>query len=119
MKLSEHFDSEEFACKCGCGYDDIDQNLINVLERLRELAGFPLVISSGCRCPEHNAEVGGVSNSQHVFGKAADVLLPDDADITVDEFADLAEEAGADGIGKYDWGIHCDTRGYPARWDYR
>jgi len=117
MQLTEHFNSDEFACHCGCGYDDIDMNLVAKLEELRDNVDEPLIINSGCRCPEHNAEVGGVSNSQHVYGKAADVALPDG--YTVDEFADLAEEIGFDGIGKYDWGIHVDVRGYTARWDFR
>ena len=117
MQLTEHFNSDEFACQCGCGYDDIDMNLVEKLEELRNAVDEPLIITSGCRCPEHNAEVGGVSNSQHVYGKAADVELPDG--YTVDEFADLAEDIGFDGIGKYDWGIHVDVRGYDARWDYR
>lgn len=117
MQLTEHFNSDEFTCHCGCGYDDIDMNLVAKLEELRDNVGEPLIINSGCRCPEHNAEVGGVSNSQHVYGKAADVALPDG--YTVDEFADLAEEIGFDGIGKYDWGIHVDVRGYTARWDFR
>lgn len=117
VMLEPHFDSSEFACKCGCGYDDIDRNLVHKLENLRTWVNQPLIISSGCRCPSHNAEVGGVWNSQHVYGKAADVLLPNGWD--VDTFADVAEKCGFDGIGKYDWGIHVDVRGYAARWDYR
>ena len=46
-----------------------------VLEPLREAWGAPLTISSGYRCPEVNAGVGGVPTSQHVLGEAADVAV--------------------------------------------
>lgn len=118
MKLSEHFDSSEFACKCGCGGMDngagVDPRLVQVLEKMRQACGKPLELSCAYRCPAHNAEVGGVSNSQHIYGTAADVQLP--AGMTVDELANIAEQCGADGIGKYSWGVHVDTRGYAARW---
>lgn len=118
MKLSEHFDSSEFACKCGCGGMDngagVNPKLVQVLERMRQYIGKPLVLSCAYRCPTHNAEVGGVSNSQHVFGTAADVQLPEG--MTVDELAQVAEKCGADGIGWYTWGVHVDVRGYAARW---
>ena len=118
MKLSEHFDSSEFACKCGCGGlhngADINPRLVQVLERMRQKCGKPLTISSGYRCPEHNVAEGGVWNSQHVYGNAADVLTPEG--MTVDELFAAAEMSGADGIGVYDWGVHVDVRGYAARW---
>lgn len=77
----------------------------------------PVSISCAYRCPSHNEEVGGVPNSQHVKGCAADVLVPDG--MSVDELAQIAEECGADGIGKYydSLFVHVDTRGETARWD--
>jgi len=42
------------------------------LEQVRTLTGFPLEISSGYRCPELNARVGGATSSQHTRGQAAD-----------------------------------------------
>ena len=117
-QLSEHFHSSEFACKCGCGGlndgANINPRLVEVLENLRQLCGSPLELSCAYRCPEHNANVGGVSNSQHVFGIAADVQTPEG--LTPEQLYVLAERAGADGIGLYEWGVHVDVRGYPARW---
>lgn len=118
MKLSQHFDSTEFACKCGCGGmnggADVDPRLVEVLERMRQALEVPLILSCGYRCPAHNYEVGGVSNSQHIYGKAADVQKPDG--VSLARLARAAELAGADGIGVYDWGVHVDVRGYAARW---
>lgn len=45
----------------------------NVLEPARELIDAPIFVNSGYRCPELNKIVGGVHNSQHCEGKAADI----------------------------------------------
>ena len=45
----------------------------NVLDPLREAYGRPIYINSGYRCPELNKAVGGVSNSEHLTGCAADI----------------------------------------------
>lgn len=90
----------------------MDDRLIDVLNKL---SVEPDEINSAYRCPEHNAAVGGVPDSQHVLGCAADI----DATLRgVDELAIQAEIAGADGIGKYygDCFVHIDTRGEQARW---
>ena len=116
---SKYFATAEMVCSC-CGRlpdNGMDPRLIEVLDSIRESVNVPLVLSCAYRCPEHNAEVGGVPNSQHVQGCAADILVPDG--MTVDEMADIAEQCGADGIGRYyDQGfVHVDTRGETARWD--
>lgn len=50
------------------------QELINhVLDPLREWYGKPIYVNSGYRCPELNKVVGGVENSYHVSGCAADI----------------------------------------------
>jgi len=79
-KLSKNFDSSEFACKCGCGYDTPDPELIRMLQVARDLYGKSMIISSGCRCIKHNRMVGGATNSAHITGKAADILTPTGVD---------------------------------------
>ena len=44
----------------------------NVLDPIRGLVNAPIIITSGYRCPQVNRLVGGVSNSQHMSGCAAD-----------------------------------------------
>lgn len=117
--ISEHFSEREFMCKCyrHTGLDHvIDKRLVDVLEQIRERVGEPVFILSGYRCPEHNAEVGGVSNSQHLFGTAADIYCDG---VSVERLAEIAEECGADGIGRYyEQGfVHVDVRGEWARWE--
>ena len=50
------------------------QTLIDeLLDPLRRAWGQPIRVSSGYRCPELNRAVGGVANSQHQTGEAADL----------------------------------------------
>jgi len=58
---------------------DIIENLrllSQKLEAIRELLGKPIVITSGFRTAEHNRSVGGAKFSQHLYGKAADIVVP-------------------------------------------
>ena len=71
--LTKNFNREEFACKCGCGYMDIDFDLVKIIQAIRDELNEPIRINSGCRCVKHNQRVGGVRNSFHVSGKAADL----------------------------------------------
>lgn len=71
-----YFKPGEFACKCG-GFCDgapaqMEEKLIRTADRVRSLLGAPVTVSSGLRCRQHNANVGGVSNSRHLSGKAMD-----------------------------------------------
>lgn len=57
--------------------NDVKANLValteNILDKAREAWGKPIIVNSGYRCPRLNKVVGGVSNSQHVTGEAADI----------------------------------------------
>ena len=115
MFHAKYFDEDEFLCPC-CGRlpsSGINPRLLEVLDKVREAIGQPLIVSSGYRCPIHNDDVGGVINSQHCIGNAADVYAEG---VTPLKLAALAEDAGADGIGIYDDFCHIDTRGSFARW---
>jgi hypothetical protein len=46
-----------------------------VLDPLRERYGYPVMVSSGYRCPRLNKAVGGSATSQHVKGEAADIYV--------------------------------------------
>jgi uncharacterized protein YcbK (DUF882 family) len=71
-QLSPHFNEDEFRCKCCGEVIPISPALIELLEDIREFSGFPIIITSGYRCPSHNAAVGGKPNSAHVTAEAAD-----------------------------------------------
>lgn len=115
--LSQHFSRSEFECKCGqCrGYDTVDSELLNVLERLRVFYGKPITINSGHRCPEHNKAIGGSKNSQHLLGRAADI---DIVGIAPYQVQDILFHWYPDkyGIGCYSNFTHIDTRSWKSRW---
>lgn len=47
----------------------------NVLDPVRDMVHTPIIITSGYRCPQVNRLVGGVNNSQHMLGYAADFYV--------------------------------------------
>lgn len=114
-KLSKHFDIEEFTCHCcGKGADKINDRLITLLEQLRDKVNAPIHVNCGYRCPKHNAEVGGVPNSAHTLGVAADIYVPN---ISYERAKELVMQLPFDGVGLYPplekgglWFIHVDTR---------
>ena len=56
---------------------NIDDLVTNVLDNLRDGWGRPIIVTSGYRCKELNAAVGGTRNSQHLKGQAADIVSDD------------------------------------------
>ena len=69
-----YFKIEEFACRCGCGQNLIDHVFVSELDDLRHRIGFALSITSGYRCPQHNAKVSSTgSTGPHTTGRAADL----------------------------------------------
>lgn len=107
----KYFSMDEFTCNHCEQLPENGMNpvLLEKLDQLREQIGFPIYVTSGYRCEIWNACVGGVKNSQHVQGTAADVYCDY---VSVDELADIAAKIGFDGIGRYytsDF-VHLDCR---------
>ncbi len=57
IEYPENFTREELACKCGCGQSIEDELFLYHLQRLREMFGEPMIVSSGFRCPQHNNNI--------------------------------------------------------------
>lgn len=123
MKVG-YFDSKEFACNDGSvspyGEMNVVMELVELLNHIRELYGKPIVVTSGYRSPAHNKKVGGVSNSQHIYGRAADIkpLSKNASDIAQLQFICLSANPKG-GVGLYDTFCHVDVRGRKALWDNR
>ena len=122
MKLTENFDSIEFACKDGTPVPTSlmgnVRELAEQLQVLRDELGAPLSILSGYRTKSHNDKVGGAKNSQHLLGKAADLtakrLRPHQLAAIIKKL--IAEEKMKDGgIGIYPGFVHYDI-GPVRRW---
>ena len=112
-KISEYFTRKEFACRCGCGFDTVDAELVALLDRIRGYFQAPVIVSSCCRCEAHNRQVGGTKGSQHLKGRAADFTVTGKTPEEVQRYADLI---GVPGLGFYDSFTHIDTRQGQARW---
>lgn len=74
MKL-RYFSPDEFACEC-CGQNLMDKGFLGQLDEARHMAKYPFVITSGYRCPKHNAAIGASATSSHQHGIAADIAAP-------------------------------------------
>lgn len=105
-----HFAPWEFECPCGkCdgGYARMSEDLLGMLDEARERAGIPFKINSAYRCPAHNKAVGGVPDSAHVHGKAADIAAPTSAARYA--IAKTVLELGAQRLGVASGFIHVDV----------
>lgn len=118
MQLSKNFDSSEFACGCGCGYDSVSIELVNGLQKLRDLIDKPVNVTSGCRCKKHNEAIGGSPNSYHLLGMAADVTVWGMDPRSLYHYAEYIGMFRNGGIGIYPENgfVHVDMRGDYARW---
>lgn len=116
--ISKHFSRREFECSCGCGFNVVDKELLEVLEDVREWFKKPVQITGGNRCQKHNIQVGGALKSMHVFGMACDFKVQG---VHEDMIAEYLENTYPDryGIGRYDGRTHVDVRDIIARWDNR
>lgn len=119
MKITKNFSSDEFACKC-CGRQNINENLVFQLQKIRGIVKKPIIITSGYRCPAHNKKIGGSPKSQHLLGKAADIVIKG---LSVKQMYQVLvpfHKKYFAGLGIYpEQGfIHIDTRDEPTIWVY-
>lgn len=113
--FGDSFKRSEFACRCGCGFDTVDGELLEILKTLREHFNAPVKIQSGARCATHNKNVGGADNSQHVYGRAADIAVSGIAPSAVYAYL-VSTYPHSYGVGLYNSWVHIDTRKQKARW---
>ena len=119
----EYFTREEFRCQCGGKYCngfpvEPQEDMVRTVDEIRRRLGVPVSIvdagGSGVRCTTHNANVGGVANSEHLYGRAADLH----SSASPAKMKAVAGEVmgSTGGIGLYSWGIQVDTGKY-SRWN--
>ena len=114
--ISRNFNRKEFACKCGCGFQTVDLELIQLLEVIRDHFKSPVTINSACRCELHNTAIGGSYGSKHKQGIAADIVVKGvDAFDVFDFMCD--HQPNKYGFGRYKGFTHVDVRQKKARWE--
>ena len=106
--IAPYFNLSEFSCPC-CKRVMLHPKLLAKLVELRNVLERPVYINSGYRCFEYNQKVGGVANSYHCIGLAADIKVKG---INLIELLDYAEEIDFTGIGFYEKKnfLHLDVR---------
>lgn len=108
-----NFTPAELKCRCapgdgGCAGEYFhDTRFLDALQRLRDLVGKPLRITSARRCTFRNRKVGGAKASQHMLAMAADISRTGHDPV---ELARKAVAAGFTGIGFGGTFLHVDMR---------
>lgn len=108
-RLSENFRLSEFACADKSNTVLVSDELVAILQRVREHFGKPVIITSAYRTPSHNKKVGGTSGSRHLTGEAADFVIKG---VSPAKIGYYLEGLSASGIGVYisRGFVHVDVR---------
>ena len=114
-KLSANFKVKEFACLDGSDTIFISDELVSLLQKVRNHFGRAVIINSAYRTETHNKKVGGSTNSQHKYGMAADIRINGISPKTIATYINtLMPNSG--GIGVYSSFVHIDVRAKKSRW---
>ena len=119
VELARHLRLGEITCHC-CGRGAMNISLLTAWGRLRAVYAKPIVIMSAFRCPSHNKDIPGSSESSwHMQGMALDIVALDPWWFT-DGALGIIMDAGFRGIGRnadmtY---LHLDVRLEPYFWRY-
>lgn len=122
-KISKNFSLEEFKCKDGSDIPNSAlSNIVELarnLEVLRTAINKPITITSGYRSPKYNTKIGGVKDSQHLRGTAADIkvsgMTPKEVALVIEGLIESGKMKEG-GIGVYPTFTHYDHRNRKARW---
>ena len=105
----------EIMCPCSCGADKISSVLIEKLQKVRNIIGRPIIITSGVRCKFYNASIKTSMNSSHIpnehrIGNAVDIACTNSKDKY--ELVEVAQKFfNRIGISKGSYGgfVHLDV----------
>ena len=102
-----YFKISEFDCQ-ETGENKMDSEFLSRLDMLRDACGFPFVITSGYRSPNHSKEAKKEIPGTHAQGIAADIMAVDGASRR--KIVEAAISLGFRGIGVAKTFVHVDTR---------
>ena len=115
--VTKHFMYSDFLCPC-CDRLRIVPAFyshVGLLEQMREDLDFAILINSGYRCKDHNAEVGGAPKSWHLLF-ATDIRPENNDQDNLRALYKMALSLNFGGIGLYETYLHLDLRPEPVRW---
>ena len=113
--LSKNFSKLEVQCPCSCGSNNISPALIKKLQKVRDIIGRSIIITSGVRCEFYNASIMASLNSSYIpdeygIAKAVDIACLNSKDRY--ELVEVAQKffkrIGISG-GSYGGFIHLDV----------
>lgn len=105
--MKDYFSESEFkACTPPCKKSDMHPDTLARLNRMREIAGIPLVLNCAYRSPEHDRAKGRSGTGAHTLGRAVDIRC--NASDTRYKIITAALAAGFTRIGVADTYIHLD-----------
>jgi zinc D-Ala-D-Ala carboxypeptidase len=116
MSEYKYFKLSDFDCQ-ETGENRMEPEFIEKLDELREACGFPFIITSGYRSPEHSIELRKKVPGTHAQGIAADIKVNGAAQRFI--IVEKAHALGFGGIGVAHGFIHVDIREKtPVLWCY-
>ena len=122
----KYFSKDELRCS-HCGAERMQPHFMENVITLRELLGFPFIVTSAYRCQNHPIEVRKDSPGAHTTGQALDIHVYGN---NAHRLLDAALRAGFSGVGISQKGEHSerfihldnlgtsDTRPRPTVWSY-
>ena len=122
QKVSDNFKASDFFSHTpGVQQHEFDEKLFSIAESLRNESGGQLKITSTYRPVLAQIALTGRKNSAHCLGIAIDISFPIEGQLeswqnyitdekTQNQALDYFQSIGVNGLGVYDWGLHCDTR---------
>ena len=116
MSQFKYFKLEDFDCQ-ETGENDMSTEFIERLDGLRSVCGFPFIVTSGYRSPNHSIEAKKEKPGQHAQGIAADIKVVGGAQRRL--LVEQALQMGFTGVGVDKNFIHVDVRTTtPVLWEY-
>lgn len=107
--ITKNFKVREFKCKDGSDIIFVSDELVKILQQIRDHFGKAVTINSAYRTPTHNKKIGGAAYSQHMYGTAADIVVSGVKPSEVYSYADTILGSRG-GVGRYDTFTHVDVR---------
>lgn len=118
--MAKYFAPSEFrACVPSCRIGQMDAGFLDLLDRVREVAGIPLVLNSAYRSTAYELKQGRSGNSAHTRGLAVDIRCNTSANRYRIVWAAISCGINRIGIGKTY--VHLDADPSLAQrviWDY-